>query len=98
MMLVAVGVLALVGANTLLVRRRNEARLRLAAVAAAANRLSQLASGPCATTAGAATTLGAITERWSVAQSANSTRDIVDSVNFGAPVAHVFVLRTRLPC
>ncbi len=98
MMLVAVGLLALVGANTMLVRRRNESRQRLAAVAAATNRIAQLASGPCLSASGASGSAPGIAERWSVVMRANAFRDIEDSVGFGARPAHAFVLRTRLPC
>ena len=98
MMLVAVGLLSLVGANTVLVRRRNEARQRLSAVAAAANRIAQLSSGPCLSTSGTSSTQTGIAEHWSVKARANATRDIVDSVRFGARPVHDVVLQTRLPC
>jgi prepilin-type N-terminal cleavage/methylation domain-containing protein len=98
MMLVAIGLLSLVGANTVLVRRRNEARQRLAAVAAATNRVGQLSSGPCLSVNGTARGSTGMTEWWSVLAGANATREIVDSVHFGARPAHDFVLRTRLPC
>jgi|SRR5689334_14578085 len=97
MMLVAIGLLSLVGANTVLVRRRNEARQRLAAVAAAANRVAQLSSGPCLPVNGAANASGT-SEQWAVRPGPNATREIVDSVHFGARPAHHFVVRTRLPC
>lgn len=97
MMLVAVGLLSLVGANTVFVRRRNEARQRLAAVAAAANRVATLSSNPCLPTNGSAAASG-IFERWSVVLRANATREIADSVTFGASPAHDIVIRTRLPC
>lgn len=98
MMLVAIGVLSLVGANTILVRRRNEARQRLAAVSAGTNRLAQLAGGGCLSVAGGSGAPPGIAERWSVVARPNAFRDIEDSVSFGAPPAHAFVLRTRLPC
>jgi prepilin-type N-terminal cleavage/methylation domain-containing protein len=98
MMLVAIGLLSLVGANTVFVRRRNDARQRLAAVAAATNRLAQLAGGPCTSTNGASGALPGIVERWSAVRGASAFRDIEDSVRFGARPAHAFVLRTRLPC
>jgi prepilin-type N-terminal cleavage/methylation domain-containing protein len=98
MMLVAIGLLSLVGANTVLVRRRNEARQRLAAVAAAANRVAQLSSGPCLPVNGAANASGGVSEQWAVRPGPSATREIVDSVHFGARPAHQFVVRTRLPC
>lgn len=97
-MLVAIGLLSLVGANTVLVRRRNEARQRLAAVAAAANRVAQLSSGPCLPASGTSSTPAGITERWRVVTGANAMRDIVDSVRFGEPRTHDVVLRTLVPC
>jgi Tfp pilus assembly protein PilV len=98
MVLVAVGLLSLVGASSILVRRRNEARQRLAAVAAAANRVAQLSSGACLPVSGTATVSSGIAERWSVTLRANATREIADSVLFGARPAHGVVIRTRLPC
>jgi prepilin-type N-terminal cleavage/methylation domain-containing protein len=98
MMLVGVGLLSLVGANAVLLRRRSEARQRLAAVAAAANRVARLSSGACAETNGTARGSSGIAEHWSVMLRANSTREIADSVRFGARPAHDFVVRTRLPC
>ena len=98
MMLVAIGLLSLVGANTVLVRRRNEARQRLTAVMATANRVAQLSSGPCVAVSGAADGSAGMAETWSVRSEPNATREIVDSVHFGARPAHGFVVRTRLPC
>jgi len=98
MMLVAIGMLALVGANTVLVRRRNEARRRLAAATAAANRLAQLANDRCAALSGSAIAQPGLIEQWRVVPRANATREIVDSVQFGDRPVHTLVLRTRLPC
>jgi len=98
MVLVAVGLLSLAGASSVLVRRRNEARQRLAAVAAAANRVAQLSSGSCVPVSGTATISAYIAEHWSVTLGANATREIADSVLFGARPAHSVVIRTRLPC
>lgn len=98
MMIVALGVLSLVGANTVFVRRRNEARQRLAAVAAASNRVAQLSSGACRPAGGAAPFAFGIAEQWWVVLRGNATREIVDSVHFGARPGDDFVLRTRLPC
>lgn len=98
MMLVAIGLLSLVGANTVLVRRRNEARQRLTAVAAATNRVAQLSSGSCLSVSGAANGSHGMAEWWSVRPEPNATREIVDSVHFGARPAHDFVVRTRVPC
>ena len=98
MMLVAVGLLSLVGANAIFVRRRNEARQRLAAVVAATNRVALLSSGPCLPTSGAAGLPLGISERWWVILQGNATREIVDSVRFGLRPIHDVVVRTRLPC
>jgi prepilin-type N-terminal cleavage/methylation domain-containing protein len=98
MVLVAVGLLSLVGASSVLVRRRNEASQRLAAVTAAANRVAQLSGASCLPTNGSATVSSDIAEHWSVTLGANATREIVDSVLFGARPAHDVVIRTRLPC
>src|SRR5262245_16450379 len=98
MMLVAVGLLSLVGANAVFVRRRNEARQRLAAAAAAANRVARLSSTPCRPANGTESGAFGITEHWSVELRANATREIVDSVRFGASPIGDVVLRTRLPC
>lgn len=98
MMLVAIGLLSLVGANTVLVRRRNEARQRLTAVTAATNRVAQLSSGPCLSVSGAANGSPGMAERWSVRSEPNATREIVDSVHFGARPAHAFAVHTRVPC
>ena len=100
MMLVAVGLVSLVGANTVFVRRRNEARQRLAAAAAATNRVARLSSGSCLPAHGTASGSLGISEHWSVVLrgGANTTREITDSVLFGANPAHDVVVRTRLPC
>jgi len=98
MMLVAVGLLSLVGANAVFVRRRNEARQRLAAVAAATNRVAQLSSGPCSPASGTANGAFRIAEHWSGGPRTGATRDIMDSVVFGARPAQDVVVRTRLPC
>ncbi len=98
MMLVAVGLLSLVGASSILVRRRYEAQQRLEAVAAAANRVAQLSSAGCLPTSGTTGTSPGFAERWSVTPGPNATREIVDSVHFGARPAHDVVIRTRLPC
>jgi|SoiMethySBSTD1v2_1073268.scaffolds.fasta_scaffold1095279_2 prepilin-type N-terminal cleavage/methylation domain-containing protein len=98
MMLVAVGVLSLVGANAVFVRRRIEARRRLAAVAAASNRVARLSSSSCLPTSGTANGPFGVAERWTVVMRGNATREIADSVSFGANPAHELVVRTRLPC
>ena len=98
MMLVAVGLLSLVGANTIFVRRRNEARQRLAAVTAAGNRVAKLSSNPCLPATGTASGPFGISEHWSVVLGANATREVADSVRFGANPTRDVVVRTRLPC
>ena len=94
--LIDVGVLAVVQTNAVLVRRRNEIRLRAAAVAAAASRIERLVAVPCAAVSGAAVT-PAYTEAWAV-QPATHSREISDSVSFGAGGSHWISLRTGQPC
>src|SRR5690349_20611096 len=79
MMLVAVGLLSIVGAGSVLVRRRNEARQRLAMVALASNRVAKLSGAPCRSTSGTTSAGPTIVERWWVSPLANATREIVDS-------------------
>jgi prepilin-type N-terminal cleavage/methylation domain-containing protein len=98
MMLVAVGVLSLVGANAVFVRRRNEARQRLAAVAAATNRVARLSSNGCLPTSGSVIGPLGMSDNWAVVLRDNATREIADSVRFGAHPTHDVVVRTRLPC
>lgn len=98
MTLFAVGLLSLVGANTLFVRRRTEARQRLAAVTAAANRIAELSSGPCRSSAGAFNSPAGIAEQWWAAPRGNASREIVDSVQFGVRPARLLVVRTQVPC
>jgi len=39
-----------------------------------------------------------MTENWAVVLRDNATREIADSVRFGAHPTHDVVVRTRLPC
>src|SRR5262249_25131852 len=96
--LVAVGLLALVQTSAVVVRRRNEARAREAAVSTAATRVEQLLSSPCAAAEGASDARAA-SETWT-SRVNGTTRDVSDSVSFGrsALSSHVFVLRTRTSC
>lgn len=94
--LIDAGLLAVVQTTAVVVRRRNEARARAIAAYAAATRLEQLLASPCATTSGAAGTAG-LTETWS-SRLTGRTRDVSDSVVFGAPASHLVVLRTRVLC
>ncbi len=94
--LVDVALLALVQTSAVVVRRRNEAHTRAAAVSAATARIEQLAASPCGPVSG--TAMGpAFLEAWS-SRLLGSVREAADSVVFGLPSPHAFVLRTRLPC
>jgi Tfp pilus assembly protein PilV len=94
--LIDVGLLAVVQTTAVVVHRRNEAHVRAMAVSTAANRLEQLLASPCATTSGESAT-AALTETWS-SRLTGRTRDVSDSVAFGAPAPHRVVLRTRVLC
>jgi prepilin-type N-terminal cleavage/methylation domain-containing protein len=96
--LVDVGLLALVQTSAIVVRRRNEARARESAVAAAAARVEEILASPCGTAEGAANAT-ASSETWT-SSVAGTTRDVSDSVSFRRPAAssHAFVLHTRTSC
>jgi len=94
--LIDVGLLAIVQTHAVVVRRRNEIRARSAAVGAAASRVEQLVAAECAATSGAAASRG-YDEIWLV-HPAGRTREISDSVAFGAGASHRLTLRTKLPC
>lgn len=96
--LVDVGLLALVQTSAIVVRRRNEARAREAAVSTAAARVEQLLASPCATATGTAIA-PASSETWTSLVN-GSIRDVSDSVSFGqpAPASHAFVLHSRTSC
>ncbi len=94
--LVEVALLAVVQTTAVVVRRRNEAHARAGAVSAATARVEQVLASPCGAVAGASTA-PAVIEAWSSRLLAGS-REVSDSVAFGLPSFHTFVLRTRLPC
>lgn len=94
--LIDAGLLAVVQAHAVVVRRRNEIRARAAAVGAAASRVEQLVAAPCAGTFGSAASHG-YDEIWLVLP-AGRTREISDSVAFGAGASHRLTLRTKLTC
>lgn len=94
--LIGVALLGIAQTHALVLRHRNEARARAAAIAAASSRLERLAGSPCADATGGASSQ-VLTESWSVGAMAH-TREIADSVSFGASSAHAVVLQTRLPC
>ena len=95
-LLIDVALLAIVHTHAVLVRHRNETRLRGAAVAAATTRIEQLLATPCVGDSGSAHG-PAWSELWS-AQIDGHTRQIDDSVMFGVPSPHIVLLRTRFPC
>ncbi len=95
-LLVDVAILGIVHTHAIVVRNRNEMRARSAAVIEAADRIERILASPCANGSGS-TVLPASAEFWS-SQLDGQTREISDSVVFGASAPHVVVLRTRFPC
>src|SRR5690242_17974630 len=91
--LVDAGLLAIVQTHAVVVRRRNETRVRAAALAAAASRVELLVAAPCGPASGTAAS-SVYTETW-LALPDTRTREISDSVTFGAGAAHRVALRTR---
>jgi prepilin-type N-terminal cleavage/methylation domain-containing protein len=99
LVLIHVGLLSLVAASAMLVRRTTQARVETAALQAASNRLEILGAGPCATSAGAAIGPFELREEWSAALEAGGTLDLRDSVTFDVPGrVRSIVARTRVPC
>jgi Tfp pilus assembly protein PilV len=97
--LIDVGLLALVGAGSVLVRRTTELRLRAAAARVAADRLQLLGAGACAASSGIAAGAQGLREFWSATSPTNGVREFYDSVAFSvAGVDRAVALRTRLPC
>ena len=95
-LLVDVAILAIVHTHAIVVRNRNETRARAAAVNAAAARIEQILASPCVAGTGSALQR-ASAEFWSARLDA-TTREISDSIEFGASTPHRFVLRTRSQC
>lgn len=98
--LVDVGLLAIVGAGAVVVRRTSELRARSTAVRVASNRLELLRGiGPCTTVTGGEDMPSGMAEAWSVQVQASDVRDITDSVSYQSPTGSAgVVLRTRVPC
>jgi len=95
-LLVDVAILGIVHTHAVVVRNRNEMRARSAAVTGATARIEQLLASPCAAGSGSSV-LPASAEFWSSSLDGH-TREISDSIVFGALAPHVMVLRTRVPC
>ena len=98
--LVDVGLLAIVGAGAVVVRRTSELRARSAAVRIASNRLELLGGiDPCSTATGGGDLSSGMAEVWSVEVQGSAVRDITDSVSYQSPTGSAgVVLRTRVPC
>lgn len=96
--LVDVGLLALVGAGSILVRDSAERRVRTAATRAAADRLQLLGATPCVESSGSAASRD-FRETWFATAPSNSVRELSDSVVFTmAGKVKIVVLRTRQSC
>src|SRR5262245_16737268 len=99
LVLIAVGMLALVGSTAVLVRQAAEIRARSAAVRAAANRLQRLGIAGCTFASGSQTGAHGIHERWAVDVRPDGVRELRDSVTFTTPAGErSVVFRTKLPC
>jgi len=98
-LLIDVGVLAMVSATTLLVRRQTGLRTRVVASQLAANRLQHLIAAPCVPATGTTTSERGVTEYWSATLLPSSMRDLRDSVVFAIDGAErSVVLRSRARC
>ena len=94
-----VGLLSLVAASAMLVRRTTATRAEAAALDAATHRLEALAAGPCVSSAGTAASSPGLREEWSARLMSLATLNVHDSVVFAAPFeSRVVVLRTAVPC
>jgi type II secretion system protein I len=99
LVLIAVGMLALVGNTAVLARQTTEIRARSAAVRAAANRLQRLGIVACAPASGSQAGAYGIRERWAVDVRPDGVRELRDSVTYTTPAGERnVVLRTKLPC
>jgi len=97
--LIHVGLLSLVAASAMLMRRTTETRIESAAIEAATNRLETLSAGPC--TAGSGTAAGpfGIREAWSAQLVSPATLSLRDSVSYGlSSRTRVAVLQTGVAC
>jgi type II secretory pathway pseudopilin PulG len=95
-LLVDVAILGIVHTHAIVVRNRNEMRARSAAVTAAAARIERILASPCTAGSGSSV-LSTLAESWASSLD-GQTREISDSIEFGASAPHVVVLRTRFPC
>ncbi len=94
-----VGLLSLVAASALLVRRSTETRVESAALEAASNRLETLGAGPCAPSSGIAIGPFGLREEWSAQRLPPAMLAIRDSVSYGTPSRRrAIVLRTGVSC
>jgi Tfp pilus assembly protein PilV len=97
--LIDVGLLALVAAGSILVRRTAEVRLRATAVRVALDRLQLVGVGACVSASGVAIGARGIRENWGATAPTNGVRELYDSVTFTVAGAEkLLALRTRLPC
>jgi prepilin-type N-terminal cleavage/methylation domain-containing protein len=101
LVLTDIGLLALVGGSSAVVRRHTSTRARTQALRLAANRVQSLAAALCganpALTGSATVTAG--TELWTVTPAAPGVREIADSVSYlvEGDERHV-TIRTRTSC
>jgi len=94
-----VGLLSLVAASAMLVRRMTGMRAEAAALEAATQRLEALAAGPCVASAGTAAGPLGLREEWSARLISPATLSVHDSVVFGTPFERrSVVLRTAITC
>jgi len=94
-----IGLLSLVAASAMLVRRTTGTRAEAAALEAATQRLEALAAGPCVASAGTAAGPFGLREEWSARLMSLATLNVHDSVVFAAPFESRFaVLRMAVPC
>ena len=97
--LIDVGLLALVAAGSILVRRAAEVRLRTTAIHVAVDRLQLVGVGACVGTNGVAIGASGVRENWGATAPTNGVRELYDSVTFTVDGAvKLLALRTRLPC
>jgi type II secretion system protein I len=99
LVVIAIGMLALVGSTAVLVRQTAEIGARAAAVRAAANRLQRLGIATCAPASGNQTGAHGIHERWAIDVQPDGVRELRDSVTYMTPSGErSVILRTKLPC
>lgn len=97
--LIHVGLLSLVAASAMLVRRSTETRAESAALEAASNRLETLGAGPCTPSSGTTTGPFGLREEWSAQLVPPATLFVRDSVSYGIPSRRrAIVLRIGVPC